>query len=58
MKDRKLKIDDAEIDEAPDAWERFEQAFDTVMKAKPMPAKKARAPSAKPSRKRGGSKPT
>jgi hypothetical protein len=30
-----------EIEELPDAWERFERAFDTVMKAKPkpMPAK-------------------
>ena len=24
-----------EIEELPDAWERFEKAFDTVMKAKP-----------------------
>jgi hypothetical protein len=27
----------AEIEELPDAWERFEKAFDTVMKAKPKP---------------------
>jgi hypothetical protein len=26
-----------EIEELPDAWERFEKAFDTVMKAKPKP---------------------
>jgi hypothetical protein len=43
-----------EIEELPDAWERFEKAFDTVMKAKPkpMPAKKL-----SPARggKRGGS---
>jgi hypothetical protein len=26
-----------EIKEFPDAWERFEKAFDTVMKAKPKP---------------------
>jgi hypothetical protein len=25
------------IEELPDAWERFEKAFDTVMKAKPKP---------------------
>lgn len=49
-----------EIEELPDAWERFEKAFDEVMKAKPkpMPAKK-RAPAPSPVRggKRGGSKP-
>ena len=32
----KSKPDD--IEELPDAWERFEKAFDTVMKAKPKPA--------------------
>jgi hypothetical protein len=26
-----------EIEELPDAWKRFEKAFDTVMKAKPKP---------------------
>jgi hypothetical protein len=26
-----------EIEEFPDAWERFEKAFDTVMKTKPKP---------------------
>jgi hypothetical protein len=46
-----------EIGEFPDAWERFEKAFDTVMKAKPKPAKKKTAPSRAPSGKRGGSKP-
>jgi hypothetical protein len=45
------------IEELPDAWERFERAFDKVMKAKPMPAKKAREPSPKPSEKRGGKRP-
>ena len=42
-----------EIEELPDAWERFEKAFDTVMKAKPKPerAKKSRRV---PSPKRGG----
>jgi hypothetical protein len=47
-----------EIEELPDSWERFEKAFDTVMKArpKPMPAKGA-APSPAPRGKRGGSKP-
>src|SRR4051794_3904023 len=40
-----------EIEELPDAWERFEMAFDAVMKAKPkpMPTKKT-----SPSRARGG----
>jgi hypothetical protein len=33
-----------DIEELPDAWERFESAFDKVMKAKPMPARKAREP--------------
>jgi hypothetical protein len=35
------------IEELPDAWERFERAFDTVMRAtpKPMPAKKQRSAS-------------
>jgi hypothetical protein len=43
-----------EIEELPDAWERFEKAFDTVMKPKrkpksePLPARGG---------KRGGSKP-
>jgi hypothetical protein len=48
-----------DIEELPDAWERFEKAFDTVMKAppKPAPAKKAREPSLAPRGKRGGSKP-
>jgi hypothetical protein len=47
-----------EIAEFPDAWERFERAFDTVMKAKPkpMPAKKKPSPSRAPSEKRGATK--
>jgi hypothetical protein len=45
-----------EIEELPDAWERFEKAFDTVMKAKPMPAKKGRAPSPTRGGKRGATK--
>jgi hypothetical protein len=42
MKRAKPKAD--EIEGYPDAWERFEKAFDTVMKAKPkpVPAKKSR----------------
>jgi hypothetical protein len=43
-----------EIEELPDAWERFEKAFDTVMKAKPKPAPAKRKPPT--SGKRGGSK--
>jgi hypothetical protein len=47
------------IEELPDAWERFEKAFDTVMKAKPKPApaKKPRAPSPARGGKHGGTKP-
>jgi hypothetical protein len=59
MKEKpKLKLDD--IEELPDAWKRFEKAFDTVMKAKPKPAKKTlRAPPFSRVRggKSGGSKP-
>jgi hypothetical protein len=46
-----------EIEELPDAWERFEKAFDAVMRAKPkpMPAK-SREPSAH-GEKRGGKGP-
>jgi hypothetical protein len=51
----KPKPDD--IDELPDAWERFETAFDKVMKAKPMPAKKAPSPSPARGGKRGATKP-
>jgi hypothetical protein len=51
MKDQKPKPKPHDIEELPDAWERFEKAFDTVMKAKPMPAKKT-----SPSRARGGTK--
>jgi hypothetical protein len=47
-----------EIEELPDAWERFEKAFDTVMKARPKPmAAKKSLPSPTRSGKRGGSKP-
>ena len=56
----KPKHEMPEIEELPDAWERFERAFDTVMKAKPkpMPAKK-KAPAPSPARggKRGATKP-
>lgn len=45
MKDRKPAPKPEEIEELPDAWERFEKAFDTVMKAKPKPAKKKRGSS-------------
>jgi hypothetical protein len=49
----KPRIDD--VEELPDAWERFEKAFDKVMKAKPMPAKKApRGDSPASSEKRDG----
>jgi hypothetical protein len=46
---RKPKPKSDEIGELPDAWERFEKAFDTVMKAKPKPrpaAQKAKDPPA------------
>ena len=58
MKDRKPAPKPEEIEEFPDAWERFEKAFDTVMKAKPkpMPAKTT-SPSRARGGKRGGSKP-
>jgi hypothetical protein len=47
-----------EIEELPDAWERFERAFDTVMKAKPKPAPaKKTSPSPARDGKRDGSKP-
>jgi hypothetical protein len=36
MKD-KPKPKAGETEELPDAWERFEKAFDTVMKAAPKP---------------------
>jgi hypothetical protein len=38
------KLPDIEVH--PDAWERFEKAFDTVMKAKPKP--RPAAPPQKP----------
>jgi hypothetical protein len=37
MKERKPAPKSEKIEELPDAWERFERAFDTVMKAKPKP---------------------
>jgi hypothetical protein len=37
MKDQKPAPKTDDIEELPDAWERFEKAFDTVMKAKPKP---------------------
>lgn len=47
-----------EIEELPDAWEQFERAFDTVMKAKPKPAPvKKTSPSRARGEKRGGTKP-
>jgi len=51
----KPKPKPTEIEELPDAWERFERAFDTVMKAprKPIPVKKAREPSPAHGGKRG-----
>ena len=54
----KAKPKPDKIEELPDAWERFERAFDTVMKAspKPMPAKKKASPSPKPRGKRGATK--
>jgi hypothetical protein len=52
----KPKLKPLEIEELPDAWERFEKAFDTVMKAKPKPAKKT-SPSRARGGRRGGSKP-
>jgi hypothetical protein len=59
MKGMKTKAEPnrSEIEELPDAWERFEKAFDTVMKAKPMPAKKGRAPSPARGGKRAATKP-
>jgi len=43
----------AEIEELPDAWERFERAFDTVMKAKPMPQKGPKRDGSSAAKKRG-----
>jgi hypothetical protein len=37
MKERKPAPKPEEIEELPDAWERFEKAFDAVMEAKPKP---------------------
>jgi hypothetical protein len=48
-----------EIEELPDAWERFEKAFDTVMKAprKPAPTRKDRELSPERGETRGGKAP-
>ena len=55
----KAKPKPDKIEELPDAWERFERAFDTVMKAspKPMRAKKKASPSPARGGKRGATKP-
>jgi hypothetical protein len=55
----KPQPEDDEIELHPDAWERFEKAFDTVMRAKPKPMapKKDRAPSPRPRGKRDATKP-
>ena len=37
MKDQKPAPNPDDIELHPDAWQRFEKAFDTVMKAKPKP---------------------
>jgi hypothetical protein len=50
----KPKPKPGEIEELPDAWERFEKAFDTVMKPKRKPKTE---PSPARGGKRGGSKP-
>jgi hypothetical protein len=46
MKEQKPPPNPRDIEELPDAWERFEKAFDTVMKAKPKP--RSAAPTPKP----------
>ena len=54
----KPKPKPSEIEELPDAWERFERAFDTVMKAKPKPKLAAKtSPSRARIGKHDGSKP-
>jgi hypothetical protein len=37
MKDQKPAPNPDDIEELPNAWERFEKAFDAVMKGKPKP---------------------
>jgi hypothetical protein len=37
MKEQRPAPKPQEIEELPDAWERFEKTFDAVMKAKPKP---------------------
>jgi hypothetical protein len=56
MKEQRPAPKPEEIEELPDAWERFEKAFDTVMKAKPKPAPAKKKP-ATSSGKRDGTKP-
>jgi hypothetical protein len=56
MKEQRPAPKPEEIEELPDAWKRFEKAFDTVMKAKPKPAPAKKKP-ATSSGKRGGTKP-
>jgi hypothetical protein len=46
MKDQKPAPKPRDIEELPDAWERFEKAFDTVMKATPKP--RSAVPTPKP----------
>jgi hypothetical protein len=46
MKEQKPAPKPQDIEVYPDAWERFEKAFDTVMKAKPKP--RSAAPTPKP----------
>jgi hypothetical protein len=53
----KPKLKPAASEELPDAWERFEKAFDAVMKAKPKPAPAKSSPSRARGEKRGGTKP-
>ena len=50
----KTKPKPDKIEELPDAWERFERAFDTVMKASPKPMPTKKKPSL-PSRRAGAS---
>jgi hypothetical protein len=49
MKDPKPTPKPDDTEELPDAWERFEKAFDTVMKAKPKP--RAAGPKERPASK-------
>jgi len=53
MKTKSTLQKPAEFEELPDAWERFERAFDTVMRAKP---KSASSKAYEPSPARGGNR--